>query len=328
MGRVYESIGKQDEAAAAYQQALIMAPDYQEANFALLSMGYKPVGSHPTDEDLERAQLWDEQHPLPVAGQSPASDETPTSETLMTEATAQDIESIFGDAARTRMPTPEEIHSTLFTAKGESSELPSALSPDFPSEQDIILGTYPYHFRKAEQMRRKHQYEEAASEYQNAMQADPTQSEARLALGDMMMKLESYPQARFQYERAIEDFPQQPKPYLKMGNYYLATKQPETAREYYHKAIEHDPQYSEAINNMAVLSMQEKDYVNASALLDKLIEMDPTYANAYLNRGIIASDIDKDNKAALEYFKEYVNLGGERSVQARQWIQDLEAGNR
>lgn len=325
MGKLFEDADKLDEAATAYQEALDLAPDYSEARYAMLSIGFQPTGYTVTDEDRAIAADMARKRAERLAARA-AQAAAPVDADAAARAQR---EQILADAAGRRMPTSAEVRAAIFDPKAAREEqLPSAESPEFPADQEIILGSYPYHYRKATRLRDQSQYEKAAEEYDRAMQADPAQIEARLDLGDMMLMTGRSERARYHFERAAEDFPESPRPFLKLGNYYSELASYEQARSMYRKALEKDPNYAEAYNNLAVLSMQERDFNTARALLDQLIEMSPDYANAYLNRGIIASDMDNDKEAAIRYYNRYLELEGSRSTQVRKWVRELEnSGN-
>ena len=313
MGRMFESAGKLEEAATAYQEALQLAPDFQEAQFAMLALGYVPPGYEPTEADRQLALQWAAEHPAP-ASEVPFDE---AGETLVASLGEAEIEA-------QRMPTQAELRSILFGPQPAEATLPEATGAAFPTSQDIILGSYEYHYRKAEQFRGREEYQKAAEEYGRAIEADTGQIQARLDLGDMMLRMERYPRARFHYEQAMEDFPESPKPFFKMGLYYYTLKQQDMARDYYRQALDRDAGYVEAYNNLAVLLMEQKKYDDAALLLDELIAMEPLYSNAYLNRGIIASDIEGDNENALKLFRKYVDLRGARADQFRRWIAEIE----
>lgn len=355
-GRIFESLGKKREAATAYKRALELAPDYQEARLAILALGYAPPGSKPTEQELAQAKVRAGQE-RPVT-QDPKTTDSATTDSTFTDLTAttststtstaavvqsnqesdqadeqkaaspEQIQSerkdVVKEAAQKRMPTETDVRNVLFAAETSQEKLPSATKPVYASDQDIILGSYPYHYQKAESLRRRQQYEKAAEEYERAIQADPKQIQALLDLGDLMLRLERAQRARIYYEKAQQSFPESAKPLLKMGNYYMNLKQSDKAREYYRKALDKDPQYVEAYNNLAVLDMQERKYAEATKLLDEIIKLDPTYQNAYLNRGIIASDVEHDHAAALRNYKKYVELNGPRAAQVRKWVDEIE----
>lgn len=316
MGKMFEAAGKYEAAATAFGKAVELAPDYREARVEMLSLGYQPDNYTPTEEDLELAEAIKRRREAELAAATPqpqvAEEEEPDQSQLIETAAVQ------------RRPTLAEVRAVIFSPEARQPQLPSALDPTYPNDKDIILGTYAYHFHKAQQLIRREKFEEAADEFRSALAADPSQIDARLELGDMMLRLERYPQGLYHYEQAIHDFPESPRPYFKLGNYYADMDRVDRAREYYRQSIEKDPYYIESYNNLAVLAMREKDWQQAKDLLDEVIQLNPTYANAYLNRGIIASDIDQDREKALWAFRRYVDLEGARAEEVRRWIRDLE----
>ncbi len=325
MGRIFERMQKNSEAATAYQQALRLAPDLRDARLALLALGYQPDGMQPTADEIQQANAWAASR-VDVSVIEPMTNDRPETETVTIsddERTAE-RDALKEQAGSNRLPTDAEMKAILFSSANGSMAMPSADDPAYESNQDIILGSYPYHFKKAEQMRGRQLYESAAEEYQRALEADPKQIAARLALGDMLMKLEKFPRARFHFERALEEFPASPLPHLKLGNYYMAINQPQKARDQYQKALERKPNFVEARNNLAVMAMKDKNYKEAAAQLDIIIQVEPGYSNAYLNRGIIASDIENDKPLALKHFRKYAELNGPRTAQVQTWIKELE----
>ena len=311
----------------AYSEALRLAPDYQEAKFAMLAIGYQPPDYVPTDEDLVLANEWIAAHRAEIERLRALDQPTtgPLQVAMTEEERMEQRRELIAAAAEQRQPTQAEVRAVLFEPQGSRRRLPSATDPVYPSTEDIVLGTYPYHMQKAGQLERRQQFEDAAIEYERALQADPTQIEPRLSIGDMMMRLEHHPRARFHYERALEEFPESPQPNLKLGNYFLALNQPDRALEQYRIALDKDPFYAEAYNNIAFIHMQQGQYDEAAAMFDQIKEMDPQYANAYLNRGIIASDVQNDPQTALDNFRRYIELNGSRAAEVSRWVRELES---
>jgi tetratricopeptide (TPR) repeat protein len=326
MGRQFELADKAEQAAAAYNRALDLAPDYQEARLALLALGYAPPGYEPSPADLElandlaRQRQAERQRRIAAATAAAGEEDRRREETL-----AGQRREIVDLAAQRRLPTQVEVQAVIFSpAARHGAQLPSAVSPTFAVDSDIILGSYAYHERKAEQLRRRGQFAAAEEEYLRALDTDPGRIEARLELGDMLLRQERYERARYHYRQAMNDFPESPRPYHKLGNYYLDINRPEDSRALFRQALEKDPGYLEAYNNLAVLDMNEGKFDSARAILDEMIRQDPTYVNAYLNRGIVAGDIDGDRDKALDSYSRYVELNGPRAEEVRGWIRDLQ----
>jgi len=64
----------------------------------------------------------------------------------------------------------------------------------------------------------------------------------------------------------------------------------------------------------------------ALAEYSKVLKLDPRNTDAYLNIAIVTDDILKDKTRAIELYRRYLELGGSRQAEVRQWIrEDLEA---
>lgn len=326
LGRQFEAAGKTDEAATAYLQALRLAPDYQEAYFSLLALGYESPDLSPSPEDVAEANRWAAAHPVAPITATPDAEALELADAgLSPEELAALREQLLQEAADRRRPTLSEVKAVIFARQDQQADLPSALDPTYRNDEDIILGTHNYHYNKADQLRRRGEYEKAAQEYAQALAIDPSQLQTRLDIGDMMLKLERDTRALYHYEKARADFPESARPMLKLGNYYMSKRDHERARECYRAAQDIDPLNMKVFNNLSVLAMREKDYDAAIALLDNMIELDPAYANAYYNRGILAEDIERDDAMALKMYETYLELDGPQSAQVREYIEAIKA---
>lgn len=325
MGQQFESLSRLEQAATAYNRALELAPDYQEARLALIALGYMPPDGEPSEEDLQRAAELARLRRQEVQQFLEAAESEATAEArARRQLTLEQRRQLLNAAAQQRLPTQAEVEAAIFAPEARPGELPSALDPTYSVYTDIILGTYGYHVRRAQQLRERQEIAAAEQEYLLAIAADPSRIDARLELGDMLLRQEHFERARYHYNRALEDFPDSPRPYHKLGNYFLDLDRVDEARQYYRRALDVDPGFLEAYNNLAVLDMREGKFDSARTLLDEIIAQDPTYANAHLNRGIIASDIDRDRRTALEHFNRYIELGGSRAAEVRGWVRELQ----
>ncbi len=317
-------LGDDFAAAPAYAKALQLAPDYQEARLALMELGYTP----PDDAAVQADEDALEQFAKQVEVESEARKVEAAKGKKLTEeqkkALRDRIRARETGSAEHRIPTAAEVRAALFPATVSTEEvMPSATDPTYANDRSIILNTYPYHFSNALRLQKNREFEKAAEEYQLAITLDAAQMDARLNLGDCMLRLERFPQALFHYTRALEQFPDSPKPLLKMGNYNEAIKRTDAARDFYGKARDKDPKYIEPYNNLAAIEIREKNYDKAVELLNQAIQIDPGYSLAYLNLGI-AQERKRDKAAALAAYRKYVDLGGEQAAEVRKWIAEME----
>jgi len=321
IGQTRQSRGEPEEAALNYAYALAGAPDYQEARFVLLELGYKP----PAEAEIKAESGVMESFIKQVETEAQVRRiEREEAEAQMTEEERkilrQRIRKRIALASERRLPTIEEVRATLFAADVDDDRIPRSTA-DY-SERQIVLGTYPYHYANGQRFQRNKQYEKAIQEYRFALEIDPDRIDARLNAGDCYLNLERYILARQFYEGALNQFPKSARPLLKMGNFFERLKRSADARQFYVQAIQRDPDYVEAYNNLAALEIREKNFDQAVDYIGRLIRIDPAYPLAYLNLGV-AHENAGNARAAVEAYRRYIQLGGERASEVQAWIEDL-----
>lgn len=293
VGQIHERLGEYDAAADAYQSALDLAPDHQKAKFALLAVEHRPR----PDDSLRREQY--------------------------RAAVLQRNQERLGEASEDRVPTLGEVRSLIFPGQEDQEDLPSATDPIYEPNRQLVIGTYAYHLENGQRFERQGNWERAADEYRAALKGNPDRLEARLSLGDMMLRLERHARAYTHFSEAIRRFPGSPQPLLKMGNYYDSLDRPDLARDYYSQALFMDPDYSEALNNLAAIEIRNESFDEAIALLEMAVQARPEYALPYLNLGI-ARENAGDSAGALEAYQKYVDLEGERAEEVSVWIAEMQ----
>lgn len=293
-GRTLERLGQIEGAFEYYNEALDRAAgDYPEARFAMLAMENRPEVDRSAQREAARE----------VARLAALEKMT--------------------DANEARMPTLAEVRDLLFSGQEDPSTLPSATDPTYPLDAEIVLTTYTYHLVTGQRLETNQNFERAALEYREALRSDPARMEARLRLGDVMLKMERHQQAYLNYNQAKERFPESPEPLLKMGNYYDALNREDFARDFYAQALFLDPDYPDALNNLGALEIRARNYAKAVELLEHAIEGAPDYALAYLNLGI-ALEESGDRTGALAAYRKHVQLGGSQSAEVGAWIAEME----
>lgn len=322
--RMCEAAGDSDLAARAHIRALSAEPGLWESRSALAAMGFDP----PSEETARRDPKAMEAFAAAAAAEldrrrDEAERRAAASGAGSSAARARALKRM-KEAAEGRPPSPEEVRAVLFlgAASGDDEPMPSAEAA--PSGREIILNTFPYHFANGLRLQKNQQYERAAAEYQLAVQLNPGSMDARINLGDCMLRLERFPQAEHHYIAAVDLDPASPRPWLKMGNLHEALKRWDRARENYRLALAKDPNFTEAYNNLAALEIREKNHAAAIELLRKVIAIRPDYTLAWLNLGV-AQENSGDAAGALESYRRYVELGGERAAEVRRWIAELES---
>lgn len=293
IGLIHERLGEYDAAEDAYRKTLELAPDHQKAKFSLLAVEHRPRADDSARIEQHRARVLQR------------------NQERMLEATED------------RAPTPGEVRSLIFPGLEQESSLPSATKPVYEPNRQLVIGTYAYHMENGKRFERQGNWERAADEYRTAVRSEPDELEARLSLGDMMLRLERHARAYNHFTESIRRFPGSPKPLLKMGNYYDSLDRPDLARDYYSQALFMDPDYSEALNNLAAIEIRNENFDEAVALLEMAVRAQPGYALPYLNLGI-ALENSGNAAAAAEAYQKYVDLEGERAEEVSVWIAEMQ----
>jgi tetratricopeptide (TPR) repeat protein len=116
------------------------------------------------------------------------------------------------------------------------------LHQQFPPTQ---LPPAQFHLREAEQWFGKHQFDEAAAEYRNAICEDPNLAPAYLGLGDVHFMRGQFHLAIAHFEESIAIAPA-PATYRFLGDAFLHAERPDDAEVAYRRALELDPDHSGA----------------------------------------------------------------------------------
>jgi len=165
-------------------------------------------------------------------------------------------------------------------------------------------------------------YEQAAAEFQRAVDLEPTNQDAYIGLALALEHKGAINQAEKTYESAISAQPGSPVAYNSLGTFYLRRKEYEKALSMFQKVIELAPEgYGAYVNLGATLSNMGR-YTESIEPLKKSIALRPSYAS-YVNLGTTYFGLNQFADAATAYEQaikmdpnEYVtwgNLGDART---------------
>jgi tetratricopeptide (TPR) repeat protein len=269
----------------------------------------------------------------PVATEAPLSTATPTATAAATD-TPEPTETPEPTGTPTSAPpSRESIHEALFPETTDTVRLtpaePEARKPITATQEErqIVLDTFPYHFEKGRSFLDIKEYDRAIPELNKALEMEPENLEARLALGDAYARKGRTQTALEQYDRAGEEHPNEPKVYCRVGLLYIDNRSAESqnkAREAYEKALAVDPAYRPALNNLGVIAMQAGKTDDAIGYFERVIKTDEKFADAHLNLGILYQDFKNDPMRAYYHYQRYVDLDGPRSDEVKKWIQEMQ----
>ena len=168
-----------------------------------------------------------------------------------------------------------------------------------------------YHYSRGNDQYDKGQYDQAISDYTEAIKINPNLAGAYNNRGL------TYSHDKGDYDRAISDFskaieinPRNADAYVNRANAYTQGKgQYDLAIADYTKAIEIAPRLAMAYYNRGISYEGKGEYDQAVADFSKAIELDPTNAEPYSNRGVVYMVKLGNRKKACSDWKRACELG-------------------
>ena len=174
-------------------------------------------------------------------------------------------------------------------------------------------------FNLAVENQKKNNFKEALNFYNQVLEMDPNNLNARINLGAVFKGLGDNKKAKICYEKIIEITPNYINAHINLGNIFKDLDEYQKAKNCYEKAIEIDPSNTKAHNNLGNIFKDLKKYEEAIDCYEKAIEIDPNFVNAYLNLGLTFQTLEEYQKAKNCYEKAieidsnfvdlYINLG-------------------
>ncbi len=189
----------------------------------------------------------------------------------------------------------------------------------------------------ADALRQKNSYQEAASNYLNAILINRNDENSYYGLGLCYKALENYAKAIKYLEKATEinaDFyeafyelglchlaegipcgaiknfvraiqinPDNPNAILQLGISHEMCEEADMALMIYQKLIENSPKFIKGYEKKADLLMKLNDYKEASLLYNKILKLNPEFYRAYLGIGTCFDKLGKRAEAQRYYRK-------------------------
>jgi tetratricopeptide (TPR) repeat protein len=156
-------------------------------------------------------------------------------------------------------------------------------------------------------------YEEAASEFQLALDFDPTYDFAYRGLASSYEHLGRMELAEQTYKKAIQAHPEIPSNYARLGSLYAQEARYSQAAEQYKKAVAIAPDAAPYWSSLGGTYLVAGKYPEAEDSLKKAISLQPSY-EAYTNLGDTYF-LERKFPEAISAFEQSVVLG-ERQIQA------------
>lgn len=128
-----------------------------------------------------------------------------------------------------------------------------------------------------------------------------------------------------EYQKAVSLNPNHLKAHYNLGILYKWKGEYDKALEEYKETIRIDPNFSKAYYNSGIILKEKGLYNDAISKFKKAMQIDPRYSDAYLGLGVIYSQVKKDQKQAVLYYKKYLQLSpsGPTSIKIRSWLKSV-----
>ena len=140
------------------------------------------------------------------------------------------------------------------------------------------------------------------SQLQAAVRRDPSDAEARIALGLAYWGRNEYPRALQEFRKAVEVAPRSAEAHNWLGVALSEKSDLPGAIAAFKRAIELDPKYGRAFTNLGSALATSGDYTEAVAVFEKALLLEPNNLGAHFNLGL-ALRAKGDLEAALPHLQ-------------------------
>jgi tetratricopeptide (TPR) repeat protein len=162
---------------------------------------------------------------------------------------------------------------------------------------NIALNSFKAYYYLGLALKADRQYQRAIEPLQIAIELDPVNLAARVALGDCYLKRGDPPEALAEYHRALSLGADYAPAYDGLGRAAEAAGETEKAIEHYRKAIELNPGFPDSALNLGDLFLREGRTTEAIQLFLTAIKVRPDFAAAYNRLGVAYSRQRFNNEA-------------------------------
>ena len=136
------------------------------------------------------------------------------------------------------------------------------------------------YMNKGHELFKQENYDKARLEFQNVLQIDPKDLDARFALAETLEKLENWQGAAGHYLGVLAENPDHRGALLNMGRLFLLSNNDDKARENADKVLAKSPDDVEALTLLAAVKAKAKDADGAKELAKRALELEPNNEEA------------------------------------------------
>jgi tetratricopeptide (TPR) repeat protein len=144
--------------------------------------------------------------------------------------------------------------------------------------------------------------ETALEVYRRAMELDPKNPKAYLAMGKLWVMLGQKTQAREFFEKTIDLDPKSELAYFQLGLILRSEHKLRQAEQMFLKALDLDPNNPKTYNNLGVCLLEQERFQQAVGCLNKALEVDPEHIEARYNLAMSLWGLGKTEEAIGQYY--------------------------
>lgn len=162
---------------------------------------------------------------------------------------------------------------------------------------DIALNSFRAYYYLGLALKADRQYQAAIDPLQVALELDPVNLQAHVALGDCYLRKGDPAEALAEYHRALSLQNDYAPAFDGLGRAAEASGDDEKAIEHYRKAIDLNPGFPDAALNLGDLYLRERRFNEAIELFLSAIKVRPDFASAYNRLGVAYAQQRLHNEA-------------------------------
>jgi len=194
---------------------------------------------------------------------------------------------------------------------------------------DLVQAQKAYdHYDKGEELRRNGKYNEALSEYNQALKIRSNIAPPHYGIGLIYQAQGKHSAAISEYKKAVAIDSDYIFAYNRMGEAYIAMKQYDEAETALKKAITVYPSFDDAFANLGEAYYGLKRYSDGLKSLEMAITLNNTHQRAYTTLGLIFEAMG-DSQKAIEAYEAAIKVAPESSYTntARQRLSAIKKSN-
>lgn len=172
-------------------------------------------------------------------------------------------------------------------------DLLAEVQADFPNNAAVMQTEGDLYVAQGEDSK-------ALDSYRRALQYDPENIQARLALAKVCLRLGQSEQSKIAFERILRADPQNAEANAGLGRIALRAGQEDLALQELSRALSKDPNELDANEDLAAIKVRRSRLTEAQAILEKLVTLDPMNARYHYLLGRVLLKLGRAEEAQRE----------------------------